>query len=318
MREMLDIYYRILPDGKITLNGKEGYTQGNNIYFTISSSNKKTILMEQAALSYFLAENVEGRISVPVPNVNAEWFTDYGEESFMLLYIQDTPPSYRMSPGAQLANFHQSGSEFNFEPLTISSYGKWKELWVDKLTTFETGIESQAQELPNEYHRLLMDFLPYLVGISENAIQYLHESAQDRRYLDTDRGTICFNRLEGEIDSHIVWTDNLVYDHPARDIAEYIRYLICNDADGSAIRTFVEEYESVYPLSVFGWRMVYARLLFPAHLFDFIEKGFASPDPEGLVRLMEKQASYEYAMREFFDNAGVSADSWNIPVVHWL
>lgn len=316
---MLAIYYRIHSEGKISFGNREGYKQGDTIYFTIPGRNKETILTEQAALTYFLKEKPVEMMTLPIPNSQGEWFTSYGENSWMVMQMQQLESrEYPSKPGGiRLAEVHQIGAAFGYEPKSISSYGKWKELWIEKLTAFEAGIGREAQEKPSDYYRMLMNFLPYIIGISENAIQFLQESERERRILETDQGTITFNRYES-LNYPVIWTDQLMYDHPARDIAEYIRSTILNNDKAEKIISFLNDYQQVVPISVFGWRLVYARLLFPIHLFDFIERGFTSPDIKGLEKIIEQQALLEKFLGEFFQLTGVDAETWGIPVVHWL
>ncbi len=316
---MLAIYYRIHSEGKISFGNREGYKQGDTIYFTIPGRNKETILTEQAALTYFLKGNPVEIMTLPIPNSQGEWFTSYGENSWMVMQMQQLESrEYSSKPaGIRLAEFHQIGSTFGYEPKSISSYGKWKELWIEKLTAFEAGIGREAQEKPSDYYRMLMNFLPYIIGLSENAIQFLQESERERRILETDQGTITFNRYES-LNYPVIWTDQLMYDHPARDIAEYIRSTILNNDKAEKVISFLNDYQQVVPISVFGWRLVYARLLFPIHLFDFIERGFTSPDIKGLEKIIEQQALLEKFLGEFFQLTGVDAETWGIPVVHWL
>lgn len=319
LEEMLNIHYRIQPNDKVILGDKEGYRQGDNLYVTISGKNRETILMEQAVLSYYLRDNSLEMLAIPIPNLDGEWYTSYKEDSWMVLHINEESRLSDKSMGIKLAELHQVGGTFSYEPKAISSYGKWKELWIEKLTAFEEAIEGQARKAPSDYYRLLMDFLPYLIGISENAIQYLQESEREQRILNTDQGTTTFIRFDSFMEQSIIWTDQLAYDHPSRDIAEYIRTSFLKNDSPSKIINFLNDYQTISPLSIFGWRLVYARLLFPIQLFDFIEQGFTKPPKETeLRRVITIQTAYEKKLRDFYETVGVDAEKWEIPVVHWL
>ncbi|WP_249871350.1 hypothetical protein [Oceanobacillus saliphilus] len=318
MEEMLNIHYHIQVEDKLFLGNKEGYRHGDTIYFTISGTNRETILMEQAALSYYLNENIPESLALPIKNVDGEWYTTYADDFWMVLKLPTLTRNHEDSTGIRLAKIHQIGAQFRYEPKTISSYGKWKELWIEKITTFENAIEKQAYETPSDYYRTLMDFLPYLIGVSENAIQYLQESEREKRILATDQGTTTFIRFEAFSEQSIIWTDQLIYDHPSRDIAEYIRHsFLKNDSSKKMIR-FLNDYQKLCPLSIFGWRLVYARLLFPIHVYDLIEHGFTHPDVAKLKRMITLQADYEKQLGSFYKTVGVDSESWGIPVLHWL
>src|SRR5699024_7041486 len=111
-----------------------------------------------------------------------------------------TPPLHDALPICQqLAAFHAIGSTYPFEPKKISSYGKWKELWINKLTVYETKAAQEAKKHPSAYYENVMNMLPYMIGMSENAIQYVQESEQDNRFHEHDQGTICFHRYTGQL-----------------------------------------------------------------------------------------------------------------------
>lgn len=322
LRDFLASYYAIQSEEKWLIDGKEGYKQGEYVYFTILMDNKEIIYMEQAALAYYLVENGYTHTAIPIPNIQGEWFSSYQDKTYMVLQVNYIQPDNNESKGKLLADFHRIGSAYSYEPQEISSYGGWKQLWVDKLTVFETKIEKEASANSSAYYRLMMDALPYIIGVSENAIQYIGESENDYRFHESDQGSIVFRRYNNNLSSPVMWMNELVYDHPIRDLAEYIRLLILDNTNQEAIVTLLNDYQTIRPLSVFSWRLLYARLIFPMHLFDFISDGFIRQDLDQLhkefVILLEKQVNYEATLRDFFTIVSVDNDALHIPVLHWL
>ncbi|WP_164668256.1 hypothetical protein [Virgibacillus doumboii] len=323
MKDLLSAYYGIYADGSTIWNGMEALKQGNYLYFTISAEHKEIIHMEQAALAYYLYENNCPQVAIPVPNSQGDWFTDYLNKTYCVLRLKNTSSDTGLAQGETLAQFHQLGSRFNYEPQEISSYGQWKQLWIEKLTAFEKQIEVEAAEYPNSYYRLLMDVLPYVIGISENAIQYMQESEHESRFHQVDQGTIAFRRYGGNMRDSVIWTTDLVYDHPARDLAEHIRHkLLLRDNPMQEIREFLDAYQQVRQLSVFSWRLLYARLMYPIHLFDIIERGFSEKEHDKLYQeladKLEMQTIYEKRLSLLFEYAGVDSEGLQIPVLHWI
>lgn len=318
MSEMLRSHYAIQVDGKQMIEQREGYQRENNIYFTISARNKETILMEQAALAYFLREQGIFLVAYPIKNTNGEWFTNYANNIWMVIVLESLSNLDEFRIGEHLGNMHYIGSQFQYEPKAISSYGIWKKLWEDKLTFFEEELTRQAKDTSSStYWREVMDILPYLVGMSENAIQYLRESEKEQRILQTDQGTVAFTRWNLP-EKRIVWTDELVYDHPARDVTEYIRYAFLNNQSEAGINSFLNDYQSYQPLSIFAWRMIFARLCFPIHLYDFLETGLDHPDDNKLKQLLKQHEMYESRLRHFYEMTGVDVSDWRIPMISWL
>ncbi|RDW18711.1 hypothetical protein CWR48_10330 [Oceanobacillus arenosus] len=322
LRELLSTHYNIQVEEKISLNGKEGYRQGNQFYFTTTNDNREVILMEQAAVAYYFMENDHKQITMPIPNLYGEWFSSIADKSYMVFQVQQLNQEQRQTAGKALATFHQLGSNYRYEPKNISSYGAWKELWIDKLTVFETKIEQEAKLHPTAYYRLLMDSFPYIIGLSENAIQYIQESDQDQRFHQVDQGTITFKRYVNQLHEPIIWSEDLVYDHPVRDIAEYIRHQFLTNEPNEKVTSFLLDYQELRPLSVFSWRLIYGRLLYPIPIFDLIARGFVSEGFDqlyiDLVNFFEQQTIYENRLRGFFQSVGVDTDTWDIPVIQWL
>ncbi|GAA0428693.1 spore coat-associated protein CotNH [Lentibacillus halophilus] len=325
MKDFLAMHYDIHAYEKIVVDGSEGLMDDNYVYFIISGNQREMIHMEQSALASYLYENDWHYMTIPVPNNQGGWMTAQDNHGYMVLRAEKPSGNIRgdQSDGTRLAMFHALGSTYDYEPQLISSYGQWKDLWIHKLTAFEEQINEKARDHPSAYYRDVMDIIPYVSGISENAIQYMEESEHETRFHDVDQGTIAFRRWYGSFNRHYVWMTELVYDHPARDLAEYIRRQLLQTEDPMHhIRTFLDDYQQVRPLSVFSWRLLYARLLFPVHFFDVIERGLTNTTSEysdpAIQDLIRRQPIYERRLRTFFDHAGVSRKEWAIPVLHWL
>ncbi|RYG74544.1 hypothetical protein EU245_02525 [Lentibacillus lipolyticus] len=325
MRDLLAMNYGIQAYEKTVFDGMEGFMDDNYVYFIISGSQKEMIHMEQAALAYYLHENDWPYVTIPVLNNQGGWMTEKDNNGYMVLRAKK-PSGIGQSVqghGKRLAQLHMAGAMYVYEPEFISSYGQWKDLWADKLVAFEQKAEEEANEHPSSYYRDVMDFMPYLTGISENAIQYMQETEHETRFHETDQGTIAFQRYNKPFNGHFLWLTDLVYDHPARDLAEHIRRQLLQTEDPmDRIQTFLDDYQEVRPLSVFSWRLLYARLLFPIHFFDVIERGFTDSTyyscHAALMDLINRQPVYERRLRTFFDYAGVSSQEMQIPVLHWM
>jgi len=320
-RNFLSTHYHIQVEDEILFDGREGYSHDGSIYFITSFGNKEIIHMEQAALAYFLRENGYKHISLPIQNQNEDWFTSLNNNYYMVYRVDELQEEYPLTPGEALAYFHELGTVYQYQPREISSYGEWKTLWINKLTAYESKIEQEAMNNPSDYYRFVMDVFPYIVGISENAIQYVQETNQEQRFHETDQGTITFRRYRHQLEEPIIWTDQLSFDHPARDLAEAIRFMFLNQADDEEINGFLQDYQAVRPLSIFSWRLIYARLIFPVHLLDALDLGFRKNDHETyreLAELFDIQSVYERKLRDFFEICGADAKNWNIPMLHWL
>ncbi|WP_404453874.1 hypothetical protein LG329_04450 [Virgibacillus necropolis] len=324
MKNLLSTYYGIQTEGSCFLDGVEGYIGNEYIYFIIPAGNKEVIHTEQIALSYYLFENGINRNAAPIQNVNQEWTTLFMGEEYIVVKMHPLDRELNLSHGQALANFHRVGSSYPYEPQDFSSYGQWKQLWINKLTAFEQKVEQDDALYQSPYHRKLSDLFPYIIGISENAIQYLQETEYDNRFHDSDQGTITYKRYTNQCNRDIIWHGGFMFDHPVRDLAEHIRYCILYQSDHgkeNAVK-FLQDYQRERSLSIFSWRLLYARLLYPVHFFDLMEKGFASTSYDSMLTslhdLQQKQVRYEKFIGEFFQTVEVDHDEWKIPVIEWL
>lgn len=320
--QLLFEQYGIRSEEPIMVDNIKGYKKGEYVYFIIFAENKEIIHMEQATLAYFLAEQFSDYIAIPIPNVQGEWFTSLNESAYIVLQIKINDWSRRIAGGEDLAQFHQLGTTYNYEPQTISSYGQWRTLWINKLTYFEKKAETTTSSSYSKWNEIVNDALPYIIGVSENAIQYMQESEQERRFHENDQGSITFNRYYDQLERPFLWPTDLVYDHPVRDLAEKIRYMILNRQGHQDVSKFLHEYQAMRPLSVFSWRLLYARLLYPVHIFDCMDTGFTSENPDDyandLENLLYGQDHYESFLKNLYEMAGTDINTLRLPVLHWL
>ncbi|AIF44029.1 hypothetical protein [Virgibacillus sp. SK37] len=320
--QLLFEQYGIHSEESIIVDDIKGYKKGEYIYFIIFAENKEIIHMEQATLAYFVAEKFPDYIAIPIPNVQGEWFSRLNESAYIVLQIKISDWSHKAAGGGEeLAHFHQFGSTYNYEPQTISSYGQWRTLWIDKLSYFEKKTATMISPSYSKWNESVNDALPYIIGVSENAIQYMQESEQERRFHENDQGSIAFHRYYDQLEQPFLWPTDLVYDHPVRDLAEKIRYMILNK-EYQEVSKFLHDYQAIRPLSVFSWRLLYARLLCPIHIFDCMATGFTSENPDyyasDLQELLNGQDHYESFLKNLYDMAGAEVNALHLPVLHWL
>src|SRR5690625_2746657 len=143
MRYMLDAYYDIQVNHEVNVDGRSGYQThhlDNYTYFIIRVKNNKAIHMEQALLAYFLIENGFEQTVLPIQNLHGEWITVIKDESFIVCRGKKREQIKVISHGRELAHFHLTSMTYPYEPTHLSSYGQWKELWIEKLTYIEQKI----------------------------------------------------------------------------------------------------------------------------------------------------------------------------------
>ncbi|SDM13840.1 hypothetical protein [Sediminibacillus halophilus] len=323
MLELLSEYIDGFHGSEVTINGMKGYRLEEGCFFIIPKSLSDKRYFEQKSVGEYFFQNGFTHLAIPIVNKQGELFTEFGGQSYVVLYAMPAEERKYTEHGANLASFHQIGRNYPYQPFEAAAYGQWKELWISKLALFDSIYQQQYNERPvSRFQRLFIDTYPYVSGCTENALQYLQEAESEQRFDEGDGGSFTFQRYSNQVQQQTIWQDEIVYDHAARDIAEYIRGVFLQpDSAFSEIEKFLFEYQSIKPLSIFSWRLIYARLLLPIHLFDYIETGISSSDPEitnkGYVELLENQPEYEQKMRTFFADLGLDHKALHIPVLDW-
>ncbi|WP_053218767.1 protein kinase family protein [Virgibacillus senegalensis] len=322
MLELLSEYVDDFQGSETTINGVKGYRQQNNCFFIIPKSANDNRYFEQKVIGEYFWQNGYAHFAVPIANKQGDLVTEYGGKSYIVLHCSLADDREYSDHGADLATFHQMGIDYPYQPVEAVAYGHWKQLWISKLALFDSIYQQQHNERPvSRFQRLFIDTYPYVSGCTENALQYLQETESEQRFNEGDGGTFTFQRYSGQMKNHPIWPDEIVYDHAARDIAEHLRLLFLRPNAHPEVERFLSGYQSIRSLSIFSWRLIYARLLLPVHLFGYIETGISSSDPEityrGYVELLESQPEYEQKMRNFFDDLGLDAKALHIPVLDW-
>src|SRR5699024_9561366 len=85
---------------------------------------------------------------------------------------------------------------------------------------------------------------------------------------------------------------------------------------------FMNDYTSVESLSLFGFRLVYARLLFPLHIFDLIGDLMDCEDKteqyKRFLEVINKKNDYERNLKTLFEAIVHDNKSFDLPMVQWL
>jgi spore coat protein YutH len=321
MEEILHDFIDLTNATEVQVDQHTGYYYQGALFFALSSLGNDRIYYElEDAAEYLSKSGVEG-IVAPI-RVKDNQYSIAGRNGTYVI-CKAIPPTRKTLPfsAQQLASFHHIGASYPYQPTTFSSYGSWKTLWTNQVDRFEMDITEIFQERPvSEWQRIWIDVSAYVIGLGENAIQYLQESELETRHQDSDQATFTLERYPKQAQT-LLWFDQLRHDHPARDIAEAIRPMLLKESGPEEMLSFLQAYQAQYPLSIFGIRLLYARLLFPVHLFDQFRLVRAQANNGGLVRdtreLFDNQKRYELQLRRFYDLMQVSAREWELPVLDW-
>ena len=188
------------------------------------------------------------------------------------------------------------------------TYHSWQDLWSIKMDYLEKVINENGKKYP-----IIVDSFNYFVGMAENAISYynnLSNKEVDNNSLVISHRIININDTVYAIYDPV----NIIIDHKARDIAEYIKYSFFSD------NTNIFKELNVYFKYNYYTRddvvMLLARVLYPSFYFNMYEDIMINSKEEKIItNITSKLDKYElYLARVFkyFNNF------YNLPVPEWL
>ncbi|WP_017434798.1 spore coat putative kinase YutH [Saccharococcus caldoxylosilyticus] len=288
-------------------------------------------LEELQKMSNYLISKGDMTVASFVQTKSGKLVAYRNEQPIVIVRTPLLPYARNISVGRELAKFHQRGRTCPLPLVHCRRIGQWKELWGKRVDQMEEFWKNKiAMGMETMFDRLLIESFPYYLALAENAIQYVADTELDEEPFGIDYATFCHERIPNsgwvEGKEQKLPTD-WVYDHCARDLAEWVRYLYVKKGHHSVgeIRQFFRDYERQTPLSPFAWRLVYARLLFPLHYFECVEGYYMSDDEREkqqyvymLQSIIARSREHEQFLASFMDIVGLSSRHLSLPKVEWL
>jgi spore coat protein YutH len=327
----LESIFGIQPERQTQVGRYEGYISNQHIYIMAPLGENKEHLNELTAIADHLIQSGDREVLSFTKTKSGELWGETDGKSFCLLSSQliDRQPLHRI--GRKLSKFHLRGLTIPFKVERTSRIGQWKELWEKRISQMEGVWQSKLYQSPeNEFERMFIESFPYYIGVTENAIQYLVDTEIDETPGQMDNGTVCHERFSDPTWGKDILLKNpmdWVFDHRSRDLAEWTRgvYFESKHAHHQLVRTFYHDYQALAPLSAFGWRLLYSRLLFPLHYFECIEDYYITQheqdkkwQEERLYKQLQGSSEYEKFLGEFYELAEVPVRKLKIPQLEWM
>ncbi|UOY90980.1 spore coat protein YutH [Ectobacillus sp. JY-23] len=329
MKELLYEQYGIRPSELSMLGPYQSFWVRNKVYILIPiGKRKEEELIEMKQLSDFMTEQGDVSVATFVPTVQGYYVSEMKEVNYCLLRaVRQTERS--MNEGRELGMFHLRGRLYPGEISELSRIGEWRELWEKRLDQLEKFWYGRLTNHPTtSFEKLFIDSFPYYLGLAENAIQYVVDTELDAEPQVADAATICQQRFTDRLwhqTNRVKVPIDWVFDHPSRDLAEWVRHMYEEGEHAEEkIMTFLGEYEAVAPLSAFGWRLLFARLLFPLQYFETIEGYYLSGGgdqpfyQDRIGRILERTNESERFLANFYQSIRLPTETLGIPKLDWF
>lgn len=298
MKNIIEFYYNIRID---EIHNKDDYyffvlNKNHYIFKPYFDDIDKTLDIYK--LNRLLSErtNIDNiilnRYGNPITKVN---------NSFYVLILSNNRNNFTLADISNMANV----SDINNQPLDKLERNNWEILWANKIDYFEMQVHENAKKYP-----LIRESFDYFIGLSENAISYLVNTKREVSPTIYDMKVISHNSLNNSLYD----PSNIILDHKARDVAEYIKMSFFNN--NLNIFKELEEYFHYNYYSIYGIRVLFARILYPSFYFDLYDGIISGKnDEKQLNMIIDKINDYEIYLynvylflKRFYD----------IPMVDWL
>jgi spore coat protein YutH len=327
-----DIYssYGLQAPELIRIGIYEGFWIRNKVYILIPiSGRKEEELSEIKKLSDYMIAQGDMMVTSFVPTIQGYYVSKLKGQDYILLKCNRHGTRAWEGEGKELAYFHFRGKQFSDKVEQLNRIGQWKMLWETRLDQLERFWQSKVINHPTgSFDTLFISSFPYFLGLTENAIQYIIDTELDDQPKAFDGATICYQKYSCHTSrdyQRVKVPFQWVYDHPGRDIAEWIRSSFFEKKEEGEIIRFLNEYEQVNTLSSFAWRLMYARLLCPLHYFEEVEGYYSVEDGEQrekrekrLQEIVDNAKEYQRFLGDFYEMIKLPIERLKIRQVDWL
>lgn len=288
MKNTINYYYNLNPN-KINqiFNYYYFYVDNELYYFSVYTKNVKDI----EAIYKFNQELIQRNVLVN-EIINNRTRT-------ILTYVNQVP--YVLSKINVNINKPIVLGEISYLSEVPISYPKelmranWANLWISKIDYLEYHHEQNYQKYP-----LLSSSFNYFVGLSENAISYLNQTVKKLSPEKADVGVISHDVMNLDDTVYSLYdSQNIIIDHKARDVAEYIK--ISFFRDNYSIFDELDEYFKYHYFSFYGVQLVMARVLWPSFYFEVYDGVLRNQLNESAVlKITSRITDYEKYLSDVF------------------
>ena len=298
MKNTIEFYYNIRIE---TLHSKDDY------YF-FSINNTRFIFKpyyrdeRHANNSYRLSSMLSQRIDIDniIPNKYNSPITII--ENIPYILIQNRSKNIISLP--IISNISNIGIN-NTNYIKDLERNNWEKLWEDKIDYYEMQLNENYKKYP-----LIRESFDYFIGMGENAISYLVNTKSEIKPTIYDSKVPSHNNLY----TSLFDPSNMILDHKARDVAEYIKYSFWND--NKNIFRELDDYFRHNFYSIYGIRVLFSRILYPSFYFDMYDDIISGKKEENeLNTIISRINDYEYFLYNIYLYL---KRFYNIPEINWI
>lgn len=298
MKNIIEFYYNIRID---TIHNKDDY-------YTFDINNQSFIFKpyyrdESIANSCYRLNNMLSEL-VPlnniIPNKYNNPITIIENTSYILIQNRNKNP-ITLPAISNMSNTIVP----NIDYVKNLERNNWETLWENKIDYYEIQINENSKKYP-----LIRESFDYFVGMGENAITYLVNTKLETKPSIHDSKVPSHNSIYNSLYD----PSNIILDHKARDVAEYIKYSFWNN--NKNIFKELDEYFTYNYYSVYGIRVLFSRILYPSFYFDLYDQIIIGKKEEKELNIILSRINeYEYYLYNIYTYL---SKFYNIPEINYI
>ncbi len=302
MNNAILFYYNLKPD-KIINNNSYYYFYINNVMYHLITYYKNI----DDAESIYKINNYMLSLGLPVHKIIMN------KDSKIITYIDNVPYilyqinlSYNKNITLKDINIISKSSYYNKN----LARDNWDTLWANRIDYLEYHINQNGKKYP-----IIVESFSYFVGMCENAISYIRNTYDEEKKEYTDNYVISHDKLIYNNNLYSLYDPlNIIIDHKARDLAEYIKLSFFND-NFNIYEELEEHFKNNY-YSRYGIRLLFGRVLYPSFYLDMYDQIITNTlNEDKVLEIINRINDYEDYLKNIFIFLN---KIYKIPEVEWL
>ena len=298
MKNMIEFYYNIKLNNIQSKDNIYSFTTNNNSYILKPYYKDKNTINSCYRLSTLLNN------TLPLNNIIPNKFNN------IVSTIDNTPYVLLQAKNNNTISL-KIISHISNTPIPNTYYIKdlernnWEKLWGYKIDYYELQVNENKKKFP-----LIRESFDYFIGMGENAISYLTNTKIETKPTIYDDKVPSHNTIYNSLFD----PTNIILDHKARDLGEYIKYSFWNN--NTNIFNELNEYFKYNYYSEYGIRVLLSRILYPSFYFDLYDEIIIGKKEENtLNNIISKIKDYELYLYNIYIYLN---NFYNIPEINWI
>lgn len=283
MNDMIKFYYNLEAEN-LTEKEEIFYWETNKMQFMLCPFVRSK---EELNDIYQICIELK-KLNVPVhtfiQNRNNEIITQIYEKEYILLKIEE-----KLEKEYNVLDIIKMSKLLHLTEAKSELYrNQWSELWSNKIDYFEYQIYELGKD-----KKVILNSFTYYIGLAENAIAYVNNTTEKYTATELDKITLCHKRVAFPNFAKTYLNPLLfIFDLEVRDVAEYVKSAFFENQKDAWIE--LKTYLNTKKLSIYGYQLLFARLLYPSYYFDVYEQVMnKEKNEEELIKFVKQSKDYE-------------------------